>query len=303
MLNVHYMLSREIEIPVPWGFIAAKVWGDKANCIVLLVHGIFDNLESFDALVPLLPESYFYVAIDLPGHGRSSHYSKSVANHLLDQVIAIRLVIRYLKENPIILIGHSFGGKISAMYSQLYPNEVSRLIIIEGSYLNFRQVEKFKDHYKNYINQVCHTLTKISTKRAPTFTYENGFSAFISKRLHGGMAEEAAERLYKRNIVSVGAGRYQSKIDPLLRHSSCMAINASWSQDIFVKLPILCPTMYIVGKKSTIPNETREHLLKLIKLNSRGVIKIVEGGHHVLSDSPETIAPLICHFLRNKCNL
>ncbi|KAK5649156.1 hypothetical protein RI129_004048 [Pyrocoelia pectoralis] len=264
---------------------------------------MFDNLKSFDALVPLLPKTYCYVAIDLPGHGRSSHYSKNVANHLLDQVIAIRLVIRYLNENPIILIGHSFGGKLSAIYSQLYPNEISRMIIIEGSYLNFRQVGKFKSHYKDYINQVCHTLTEISTKRARTFTYENGFSAFISKRLHGGITEEAAKKLYKRNIVTVGSGKYQSRIDPLLRHSICMAINASSSQDIFVKLPILCPTMYIIGKKSTLPSEARELLLKLIKLNSRGVIKIVEGGHHVLSDSPQTVAPLICDFLREKCNL
>ncbi|KAK5649157.1 hypothetical protein RI129_004049 [Pyrocoelia pectoralis] len=297
------MSSREIEIPVPWGFITAKLWGNATNRIVLMIHGRFDNLESFDALVPLLPKTYFYVAIDLPGHGKSSHFSKSVPGHLLDQLIAIRLVIRFLNENPIILIGHSFGGKISVIYSQLYPNEVSRLIIIEGSYLNFRPVEKFKSDHKDYIKQVSDSLTKISYKRPPRFTYEQGLIRYFRKRMEGGMTKEAAERLYNRSIVSLDGGKYQTSIDPLIKYATCLYVNASSSYDIFIKHPIVCPTMYILGKQSTLPLEHKELLSKFIEMNRRGFIKFVEGGHQVQSDSPETVAPLICDFLKERCNL
>lgn len=38
-----------------------------------MVHGWQDNAGSFDTLIPLLPSNFSYLAIDLPGHGLSSH--------------------------------------------------------------------------------------------------------------------------------------------------------------------------------------------------------------------------------------
>ena len=65
----------EMKIPVPYGYIAAKVWGSlkdhSIKCIAM--HGYMDNAGTFDRLIPLLPDQFYVVAIDLPGHGFSSH--------------------------------------------------------------------------------------------------------------------------------------------------------------------------------------------------------------------------------------
>ena len=37
------------------------------------MHGYMDNAGTFDRLIPLLPDKFYVVAIDLPGHGFSSH--------------------------------------------------------------------------------------------------------------------------------------------------------------------------------------------------------------------------------------
>lgn len=64
----------EIKIDVPWGFVAGKWYGDRNQTPVIALHGWQDNAGSFDRLIPLLPPCIPILAIDLPGHGKSSHY-------------------------------------------------------------------------------------------------------------------------------------------------------------------------------------------------------------------------------------
>ncbi|KAK5649158.1 hypothetical protein RI129_004050 [Pyrocoelia pectoralis] len=281
----------------------AKTWGTENKHKILMIHGLLDNSESFSGLVPLLPKSYCYVAIDLPGHGKSSHFPRYAVPDFLDLVIAVRIVIGFLKDNPIILIGHSYGGHIATVYTQLYPSEVTRLVLIESSYSNFREIRTFKSYYRDYLQHVYNSLMKLSNKIPPTFMYEEGLQTFIEKRFHGGMTRKAAEKLYKRNITKLDEGTYQSKTDPLLMYTVCMFVNASRSYDILKKYPITCPTLCIVGLNSKLPILEREILTQLLNMNSRALIKFVEGGHHVQSDSPNIVAPLVHDFLNQKCNL
>jgi len=53
-------ISREILIPVPWGFVAGKVYGDSSNHPVLCLHGWLDNCNTFDPLIPLLPTGMLF---------------------------------------------------------------------------------------------------------------------------------------------------------------------------------------------------------------------------------------------------
>lgn len=49
-------ITQEITIPVPWGKVAAKVYGNSKGSPVLCIHGWLDNCNSFDSLVELLPQ-------------------------------------------------------------------------------------------------------------------------------------------------------------------------------------------------------------------------------------------------------
>lgn len=65
----------EVKVPVPYGQISTKVWGtlrpDSVKCIA--IHGWMDCAGSFDRLIPMLDDRFYIVAIDLPGHGFSTH--------------------------------------------------------------------------------------------------------------------------------------------------------------------------------------------------------------------------------------
>ena len=50
---------------------------------MLGLHGWRDNSGTFDRIVPLLPPSFYFVAIDVQGHGFSSHLPPGMPYHLM----------------------------------------------------------------------------------------------------------------------------------------------------------------------------------------------------------------------------
>ena len=65
---------KDVKIPVPWGHIAGKEWGSPSGEPWIALHGWLDNCGSFDTLLPHFPENHRIIAIDMPGHGFSSHF-------------------------------------------------------------------------------------------------------------------------------------------------------------------------------------------------------------------------------------
>ncbi|XP_052016941.1 serine hydrolase-like protein 2 isoform X4 [Apodemus sylvaticus] len=85
-------LFSELKLAVPWGHIAVKIWGSQKNPPVLCLHGWLDNANSFDRLIPLLPQDFCYVAMDFGGHGLSSHYNPGLPYYHQNFVSEVRRV-------------------------------------------------------------------------------------------------------------------------------------------------------------------------------------------------------------------
>lgn len=78
------MNVKEVQLKLKFGTIAAKWWGSMNKRPIIAIHGWQDNAGSFDALIPLLPLNFSYLAIDLPGHGLSSHFPDGCFYHIND---------------------------------------------------------------------------------------------------------------------------------------------------------------------------------------------------------------------------
>ncbi|CAG7828538.1 unnamed protein product, partial [Allacma fusca] len=104
--------------------LSGKTWGDANGIPVLGLHGWTDNAGTFDRLAPLLPKSLYFVAIDLPGHGISSHHPEGLLPSLVDIVLMIkRLVTFHFKWTKFSIMGHSMGAYGGILYSSLFPND------------------------------------------------------------------------------------------------------------------------------------------------------------------------------------
>lgn len=96
---------------------------------VVLLHGWGQNIEMMKPIGDKL-KNYHIVIIDLPGYGESSE-PDSVWT-IYDYVDCIHQLLKELKIKKPILMGHSFGGKISLEYASQY--DVEKLVLFGSPY-------------------------------------------------------------------------------------------------------------------------------------------------------------------------
>ena len=107
-----------------------ELYGEKHKKTVVLLHGWGQNIEMMKPLGNPLSKDHQVLILDLPGHGESEE--PTTVWTLYDFVEVVHQLLEELKiENPI-LVGHSFGGKISLLYASMY--EVEKLIILAAPF-------------------------------------------------------------------------------------------------------------------------------------------------------------------------
>lgn len=117
---------------------------------ILCLHGWLDNCRSFYHLAPTLASTLNanVVALDLPGHGRSSHKSIEAPPTILPEfTYYISEAVDCLREEehfvpsltspekphePFTLVGHSMGAGISSWYAACFPEEIDQLVMLDG---------------------------------------------------------------------------------------------------------------------------------------------------------------------------
>ncbi len=97
---------------------------------LVYLHGWGQNIEMMEPIAKPFMESENVLLIDLPGFGKSGE-PKSVWS-LEEYAIMLHALLEKLKIKKIILIGHSFGGKIALFYAAKYP--VEKLILLASPY-------------------------------------------------------------------------------------------------------------------------------------------------------------------------
>ena len=106
-------------------------WGNEAAPPLVLVHGGRDHCRSLDAVARALSPRYHVIAPDLRGHG-DSDWSPDGDYSMLAFVYDLAQLIHQIGRSPVTLVAHSMGGNIAIRYTALYPENVAKLVAIEG---------------------------------------------------------------------------------------------------------------------------------------------------------------------------
>jgi len=104
-------------------------WGRDGAPPLIVVHGLRDHSHSFDDLARALAGRFHVYALDLRGHGDSETTPYYAFGHF---VMDLHNMIRALRLERPILVGHSMGGEIAATYAGSFPAVPSKLVMIEG---------------------------------------------------------------------------------------------------------------------------------------------------------------------------
>lgn len=102
---------------------------------VVMLHGLVaDNLSSYYYTIAnplgLVADAYLY---DLRGHGRTEVPKSGYA--VVDHVTDLRaLLAAWSIDEPVHLVGNSFGGVVALQFAHLFPERVASLVLIEAHF-------------------------------------------------------------------------------------------------------------------------------------------------------------------------
>ncbi|MEU1982032.1 alpha/beta hydrolase [Nocardia sp. NPDC019395] len=125
-------LPEHREVEVAGGAIHLRCWGRAGTPGVVLVHGGSAHSGWWDHIAPLLATTYRVVALDLSGHGDSVVRSRYPIDGWADEVMAAAEAGR-IAGRPYI-VGHSMGGRVTAVVGARYRESVAGLIIIDSPF-------------------------------------------------------------------------------------------------------------------------------------------------------------------------
>jgi pimeloyl-ACP methyl ester carboxylesterase len=116
-----------VEVAADGGQISALRWGTDAAELVL-VHGGAQNAHTWDTVALALNRPL--VALDLPGHGHSSHRDDH-AYWPQQNAVALEAAVRELAPDARAVVGMSLGGLSSIALAGRAPQLVRRLVLVD----------------------------------------------------------------------------------------------------------------------------------------------------------------------------
>lgn len=114
------------------------------DTLVVLLHGWGSNIKLFDNLMNVISQKYPVTALDMPGFGLSEEMSEPWdVGQYTDFVIKFISGFNYKK---VILLGHSFGGRviIKMLTQRDIPFEVPNIIMVDAAGIKPKKTFKQK---------------------------------------------------------------------------------------------------------------------------------------------------------------
>ncbi len=106
-------------------------WGNSEAPPLLLLHGGRDHCRSWDWAAEKLCRDWHVIAPDLRGHG-DSQWSPDGNYDMPSFVYDLAQLIHQLNLAPVTIVAHSMGGSVALRYTGVYPENVRKLVAIEG---------------------------------------------------------------------------------------------------------------------------------------------------------------------------
>ena len=281
--------AREIHLAGGRGDIAALRTGDPQGPKLLALHGWLDNAASFEPLFPHLA-SFDLVALDLPGHGASSHrepgYDYAYVDWLHDALDAMD-ALGWARAH---LLGHSMGATIASTLAAAAPERVARLALVEG----LGPLGGSADGTATRLREATAARRAWVARRSESLRVIPTLAAAVSARLMATpMRAEDAERIVRRNLREVDGG-FAWRSDPRLRLPSATRLPEAAIRAILAAIE--APTLLIAAAPAPswfTPAQRAERAACVSDLR----IEIVEGGHHLHMERADVVGPMLRGFL------
>ncbi len=247
---------------------------------LVFIHGWMANWTCFKGMIDYFKKKkYPVVYLDLRGNGLSKKPTKVHLYKLEYKAEDINQILKKEKIKKIILIGHSMGGMVAALFATRYPKKVEKLILIQTYYknpLNSRLI--FFHKHIRFSYKLCKILTRYVrlTKKA------------IKKRGidFGGVRKESDTRIGLRILLKTALFPSLATLKHILKFNIQKNLKN-------LKMPVL-----LIGSKKDqfFPERLiRDYAVKL----PDSQVKIIEGTHTRIFKKHKQVSEIIQRFIKN----
>ncbi len=132
-LEKHYATAQSRFVDLPGGFhVHYRDQGNPKGPTVLLVHGFFVSLETWEPWVQRLGKDYRLVSVDLPGHG----LTRAPQGYTVSMGKLVAFVDAFANAEHLdrfTLVGSSMGGDIAWRYALAHPDKLKGLVLVDSA--------------------------------------------------------------------------------------------------------------------------------------------------------------------------
>lgn len=254
---------------------------------ILLLHGGVSNLRAWDGVIPILKASNRCVALDLPGHGRTTIDPVKFD----DLSKALIQICKQLNIQQPILIGHSFGGLAAAAAAVHYPHLVSGVMAIDP-YLSNKEIKR---RYKT-VDEATAEIRSMIWSWEDTDDLDAEVSRCAEMNYSPRENETDLKAMIRRGYRLQIDGRYTRFPR---REDEIKGVEANWSLDVGMTFSAIeCPLSIAVSRDDVWRPEKRNENLREIESNVKNFETVeFQCGHDIPGYQPEELSRYIASWV------
>ncbi len=267
-------------------------WGNPDAPPLLLIHGGRDHCRSWDWVAEELSDDWHIIAPDLRGHGDSA-WSPDGNYEMSAFVYDLAQLVHQLNLAPVTIVAHSMGGSIATRYTGLYPENVRKLVAIEGLGPS-PKVEAERDA----IGIRARTRKWIDDKRSAAGRQPKRYPTLEAalERMKGEntyLTDEQARHLTIHGISRNEDGTWSWKFDNYLNIWAAFDMSRDDLHAIWAA--ITCPILMMYGANSWASNPEKDG--RISHFSTASVVEFENAGHWLHHDQFDRFMREIKAFL------
>lgn len=255
------------------------VWSEGAGPAVLLLHGFTGSSETWRPLGSALRSRHTVIAVDLPGHGRSSAPQDPARYAVPRFANDLVRVLDAMQVDRVTVVGYSLGGRVALRFALDHVARVNGVILVSTS---------------PGIENPAERAARVAADAELAESVErDGVTAFVDRweRLplwasQSSLSQESRDRLRALRLAQ----------SPLGLAGSLRGAGAGMDAPVIDRLPDLrAPARLIAGALDAryVAAATRMAAL----MPRADVVVVPEAGHAVHLENPRAFEKAILEFL------